>query len=38
LVREARVISEQIMQTDPAAEPPFDTSGLVPPASAPATQ
>jgi hypothetical protein len=31
LLREASAISQQVMQTDPAAEPPFDTSGLAPP-------
>lgn len=30
LLREASAISQQVMQADPAAEPPFDTSGLVP--------
>ena len=38
LLREAQNISQQVMQADPAADPPFDTSGLTPPEAGPTGQ
>ena len=38
LLKEAGAIQQHVMQESPAAEPPFDTTGLTAPDSAPAGQ